>query len=324
MLAVIGEAIIDLVADPSGPGFTAHPGGSPLNVAVGLARLGQPTALIARLSTGTLGTRLRDHAAANGVALDWSVSTVDPASLAVVSTDPAGHARYEFYIDGTADWAWSDVPLPPGTRAIHAGSLAAWRPPGDDHILDALAKARANNGTLISFDPNVRPTLLNDPKLVERYLPVAHVVKTSEEDLRWLYPEQRPTEAANEWLSRGPHLVVVTFGAEGYLALRPGHDPIRRPAVAVPVTDTVGAGDAFTAALIDGLMTAGTPVNDLPTEGLTAILDRAALAAAITCARPGADPPTLADLNPTGSATLPPPGRRQSTRPDRPASYRRR
>jgi fructokinase len=106
----------------------------------------------------------------------------------VVSVDPGGQARYEFYVDGTADWQWDagQPLLPPEVPAVHAGSIAAWRTPGGDRIAGALARVRAAGGVLVSFDPNIRPALQPDAALIDRYLAVAHVVKVSEEDLRWL------------------------------------------------------------------------------------------------------------------------------------------
>ncbi|MER6174347.1 carbohydrate kinase [Streptosporangium sp. NPDC001681] len=306
MISVIGESVVDMVAEDDGRTYTAHPGGSPLNVAVGLARLGDPTAFVARLSSGVLGQTLRAHAAANGVDLRWAVPASEPATLAIVSVDEAGQATYDFHVEGTADWQWRDGEphLPAETQVIHAGSVAAWRPPGGDRIADAVARARAEGHVLISYDPNIRPALLDDPAaacpLIERYVALAHVVKVSEEDLRWLYPERQASEVAEGWLALGPDLVVVTYGGEGCLGLTRGGHALRRPAIPVQVVDTVGAGDAFTAGLLDGLLRGGraTPalIGELSEAELTGALDQAVMVAGLTCERAGANPPTRAEL----------------------------
>jgi fructokinase len=163
----------------------------------------------------------------------------------------------------------------------------------------ALARARAEDDVLVSFDPNVRPALLGDQAtarpLVERYLAIAHVVKASEEDLRWLYPGEEPEEVAARWLAAGPDLVVVTRGGEGCAGLTRGGDVVRRPAVRTRVVDTVGAGDAFTAGLLDALVRDGRAdprsIRELPGTALAGVLDHAATVAALTCERAGADPP---------------------------------
>ncbi|GAA0966377.1 carbohydrate kinase [Acrocarpospora macrocephala] len=302
MITVVGESVVDLVSQDGGRSYIAHPGGSPLNVAIGLARLGRPTAFVARLSGGTPGQLLREHARANGVDLSWSVPAREPATLALVQIDEARQPTYDLYVEGTADWQWQDAEprLPPRTRVVHAGSLAAWTPPGGDRIAVALARARTEDGMLVSFDPNVRPALLGDPAaarpLVERYLAIAHVVKASEEDLRWLYPGEEPVQAAARWLAAGPDLVVVTRGGEGCAGLTRGGDVVRRPALGTHVEDTVGAGDAFTAGLLDALVRDGhadpRSIRDLPGAALAGVLDHAATVAALTCERAGADPPT--------------------------------
>lgn len=306
MFAVLGEAIVDLVAGADGR-FTPHPGGSPLNVAVGLARLGRPTALLARLSTTTFGVLLHDHAETNGVDLTVTASATEPASLAVVSTDGAGQPRYDFYVDGTADWQWrpGELQVPSGTQILHTGSLATWQPPGAEQVANAVAGARAAGTTLISYDPNVRPGLLGDPatgrRVVDRYVALAHLVKASAEDLSWLYPGIALPEVAYGWLATGgPRLVVVTDGSRGCRAFRAPGDVLEVPATPVRVVDTVGAGDAFMAALLDGLAHVGVVQPDglsgISRDALAGVLRRASLAAALTCGRPGADPPGTAEL----------------------------
>ncbi|GAA5040468.1 sugar/nucleoside kinase (ribokinase family) [Thermocatellispora tengchongensis] len=159
MITVVGESVLDLVSRDGGRTYTAHPGGSPLNVAVGLARLGRPTAFVARISGGAPGEMLREHARANGVDLRWSVPAREPATLALVRIDQTRQPANDLYVEGTADWQWQDAEprFPPRPRVLHAGSLASWTPPGGDRIAAALTRARAEDGVLVSFDPNVRP-----------------------------------------------------------------------------------------------------------------------------------------------------------------------
>jgi fructokinase len=299
VLTVIGEALIDFIGEQDGVHYAARPGGSPLNVAVGLARLGNPTAMMARLSGGALGDRLRTHATGNGVDLAWAPVATEAASLAVVSLDDAGHAAYDFYVDGTADRQWRDDELqqPPDTTVVHTGSLATWIEPGASRIAAMLERSE---NLLVSFDPNARPRLMGAGarERIERFVALAHVVKASDEDLNWLYPDSTPEEVAQDWLARGPGVVVVTLGGAGCVAFTAGGEVIRRPAVDVTMVDTVGAGDSFMAALLDGLVRGGWATPALLADAdLVSVIERASRAAGLTCQRPGADPPTLTELD---------------------------
>jgi fructokinase len=159
----------------------------------------------------------------------------------------------------------------------------------------------------VSYDPNVRPALLGDPAQarpdIERLVALSDVVKVSDEDLRWLYPDLGDEDVARGWLASGPALVVVTRGGAGVYAVSGGLE-LRRPAVTIDVVDTVGAGDSFTSGLLDGLHRADL-IGGVRREALAAIdeatldsvVDTAALIAAITCSRPGADPPTRAEVD---------------------------
>jgi fructokinase len=305
MLTVLGEALIDLVAEESGL-YAARPGGSPLNVAVGLARLGLPTELLARLADDAFGRRLRAHAEDNHASTSSCIHARQPTTLAVVSLDEQGRAEYDFYIEGTADWQWTDeelAKLPAGTTVLHTGSLASWTPPGADRVTAMLTRERAGGTLLLSYDPNVRPRLLGSPgrgrTLIERDVALAHVVKSSDEDLAYLYPELSPDEVIDNWLELGPSLVVVTHGPNGSRAGTIDGVRVVRPPIRVEMADTIGAGDAFMAGLLASLYE-----NDLATpEAVRAItadevartLDDATLIAALTCERHGADPPTAAE-----------------------------
>lgn len=305
MVYVIGEALIDLVmqpgADPAGPPtYLAHPGGSPYNVAIGLARLGQPARLVARLAGDAFGRQLRAHAEANGVDLSWAVAAAEQSTLAVVSLDTDRNASYDFYRTGTADWQWSDAELdriPADAAWLHTGSLASWTEPGAEVIASQLRRRRELQPVVASYDPNIRPALLPDHGAaldqVEAMVGLADVVKASAEDLAWLYPDRDADEVLRHWLALGPAVVVLTDGGRGARFCTDA-GIATAPARPVTVVDTVGAGDAFMAGLINALVTAGfEPGADLD---IAAAVDEAILVAALTCARAGANPPTAAEL----------------------------
>ena len=313
VVAVAGEALVDLVPAPVGGYFEIAPGGSPANVALGLARLGVPARLLARIADDMLGVRIREHLTNNGVQLDHAVRAQEQTSLAMVSLDADGSPAYDFRITGTADWQWSPAELAgaldPGASgpvvALHSGSIALTTPPGDAVLRDLLA--RASESVTISYDPNCRPLLMGEPETVlggvHELLGVADVVKVSQEDLHWLLPDRGPEQVVDDWLRRGPTLVAVTLGSDGVLAGTSSGLRVRRPGVPVTVIDTVGAGDTFSAALLAGLHRAGLLGADkrealasVDDGTLAELLNDAVLAAAICCSRRGADPPTRDDL----------------------------
>lgn len=296
MIVVCGEALIDLV--PAGPDGTwrAVPGGGPANTAVAVARLGTPVHFLCRLSNDGFGRRLRAHLTENGVDLGLAVEAAQPTTLAVVDLDEHGSADYRFYVENTADWQWSPdelpVSLPPGTHALHFGSLASIVPPGAE-ILRAWAARQRQNATVV-YDVNVRPALLPDREVylrhVDAWLEVVHIVKASEDDLRWLYPDTDPLDSARAWLD--DHLldlVLITRGAAGAVALVADGPPVETSGLAVKVVDTVGAGDTFTGAFLHASI-----ARDLP---LVSALRYAVAAAALACTREGAAPPSAAEVD---------------------------
>jgi fructokinase len=300
-IAVIGEALIDLVPGSSAGQFVAHRGGSPYNVAIGLARLGQPTALFARLPDNSFGRLLRDGAAAEGIDLRYAPLATEPTTLAVVSLDDQARASYDFYVNGTADWQWTTSELTTVADVadvVHFGSLASWVSPGAAVIIAAVASVR--DKALVSYDPNVRASLMGAPEdarpLVEAAVAVAHVVKASREDIEWLYPSLEPAAVAARWFALGAQFVVITDGADGALAFTPAGSwaAAGRP---VDVVDTVGAGDAFTAGLLAGLAGRGIQsaraLAAAAADALAAAVDEAIEVSALTCQRAGADPPHL-------------------------------
>jgi len=309
---VVGEALVDvtLAGAPSAQGalaMTARAGGSPANVAVGLARLGVAASFAGRISRDPLGAFLRGQLARSGVDTALCVDAPEPATVAIVGVDDAGGAAYSFHVEGTADWQWQPAELPANESgaAVHTGSLAIALEPGASVIADWVARQRAGGEVLVSLDPNVRPALVLDlpgyRRRLEGLVAQAHLVKVSDEDLAALEPSAEPLELARAWAALGPELVVVTHGAGGSTALRPGGEAVHCDAVAVAVLDTIGAGDAFTAGLLAFLAGRGAL-----RVGVGEVLDSAALldalafagrVAAITCTRAGADPPWRAELD---------------------------
>jgi fructokinase len=296
MIVVCGEALIDLVPAGTDGTWRAVPGGGPANTAVAVARLGTPVHLLCRLSHDGFGRRLRAHLTENGVNLGLAVDAAQPTTLAVVGLDERGSADYQFYVENTSDWQWSpeELPdaLPSGTRALHFGSLASVVPPGAA-ILRAWAARHRQDATVV-YDVNVRPALIPDRaeyrRNVEAWLEVAHIVKASDDDLRWLYPDADPLDSARVWLSHHLlDLVLVTKGSAGAVALVADGPPVEASGLTVKVVDTVGAGDTFTGAFLHASIERGLP--------LVSALRYAVGAAALTCTRAGAAPPLGAEVD---------------------------
>ncbi|CAM3839476.1 carbohydrate kinase [Nocardiopsis gilva] len=308
-LAVLGENVMDLIPRGDEPGvYRAVPGGGPANIAVAAARLGTPTAFLARFGSDGFGATMRERLAAEGIGLDLAVTAPEPSALALTTLGADGQARYDFWMDGAADWQWSDAelaaPLPDSLRLLSVGSVAAFRGPGAEAIERLLARERDRGRLILGFDPNVRPAVIGDPDWARaRYLGLAglsHVVKASDEDLRMLHPGVDEEAAARQLLGEGAALVVVTAGAKGSRAFT-RHRDLAVPAPAVDVQDTIGAGDTFMGALLHTLArldVAPDAVGDLGEPDLRTLLTTAGAAAAVTCTRSGAQPPTEADLAP--------------------------
>ncbi|GGP54727.1 carbohydrate kinase family protein [Streptomyces melanogenes] len=300
---VIGEALVDILVRADGT-RSARPGGSPANAAVGLARLGHRVRLATRVGDDLAGRDILAHLRHSGVELTEGSVVPGPTSTATAHLDAGGAATYDF------DIVWEAPEVPVGPFHVHTGSLATALAPGADRVLKSVEAAR-RAGT-VSYDPNIRPMLLGTPAeerpRVERFVALSDVVKASHEDLAWLYPGQDVDGIARAWLESGPSLVVVTLGPDGALA-RWRDGGCELPAAAVRVTDTVGAGDAFTSGLLSGLLDggllgaaphAGTPRVRLGGRAAADVLASALVgatgAAALTCLREGADPPTRAAL----------------------------
>jgi fructokinase len=297
---VVGESLIDIVQPAVGEPAEAV-GGSPMNVAVGLARLDVATMLITELGDDQHGRAVRDHVAASGVHL--SEHRGRRTSTATARLDSRHGASYDF------DLTW-DLPrqhLPAEPAGLHVGSLGASLRPGREAVLD-LAVQACEAEVFVSYDPNVRPAFVSDP--IEAWRDVcalaglARLVKLSDEDLQVLRPGVPVPDLAGELLAgEATELVIVTAGGQGSTAFTEGCTvPVEAPTV--DVVDTVGAGDSFMAAtlalLVGWELTVVGPgaLSVLSEDTLRILLGGAIAAAAVTCSRRGANPPTRLELGP--------------------------
>jgi fructokinase len=292
---VLGEALVDIV------GGVAHPGGSPLNVAVGLARLGWTTTLHTRIGVDRHGAAIERHLANSGVRLTATSRDALPTSTAEASIGPDGAATYRFAIETALA---EPVVAFEQFAVVHSGSIAAVLEPGSRTIERILTAARPH--ATVSYDPNVRSRLLDDNarERFARLIARADVVKASDEDLAWLHPGVPLDEVLASWLRAGPAVVAITRGGTGsMIGSRAGI--VEVPAPLAAVVDTIGAGDSYMAGLLTALDDAGllgAANRDALAAMSTVDLERtarfAADCAAITVSRPGADPPTRSDLPP--------------------------
>jgi fructokinase len=307
MIVVCGETVTDLLPEPGGEGrFTAVTGGGPANTAVSLARLGSRVAMLARLSTDAFGRAATQRLHDAGVELHLSIESPEPAALAVATLASDGGATYTFYTAGTADFSWreQELPeLPAEVTAVHTGSLALLVEPAASAILELLT--RQARRCLISIDPNVRPHAGSAEAYLialRQWLPLADVVKVSDEDMAYLFPGADPVAVAREWAasSTGPALVVVTLGARGAAAAG-RFGVVRVEGAPTTVIDTVGAGDAFQAGLLDFLSRAGLlsrPALDrISSSDVAGAIRFANTVASLTCSRRGAQPPRREELS---------------------------
>lgn len=301
-VVVIGEALMDCVVGPFGEPHHEVPGGSPMNVAIGLGRLGHSALLAARVGSDPRGQTITSHVRGSGVALIEESSGLSRTSTATAHLSEDGSARYEF------DLVWDLEPsMVPATDYlhVHAGSIACTLEPGASAVREIVERSRAR-GASISYDPNVRPNIMGTAQdvlpQIEAMIGFSHLVKASDEDVAWLYPGTPVDDVASRWQTLGATLVVITRGADGATAWSPA-GRLSLPTYATTVVDTIGAGDTVMAGLIGALASRsllGEPgAHRWPTlsEGdLGDIVSFALRAAAITVSRTGADLPSLADM----------------------------
>ena len=306
---VIGESLIDIV-EHDGQISSDHVGGSPLNVTVGLARLGRDVDFLTHIGDDEAGRRIDDYIKASGAHLVPGSTSASrtPTSVATIAED--GSAAYTFDLE----WQLSGTPEVGPPLFVHTGSIAAVREPGCLAVAALLDTYRVS--ATVTFDPNVRPSLIVDRDLarerIEHLVERSDVVKASDEDLRWIDPEHEPEWTARTWLASGPAIVALTMGDHGSLGYCAAGQ-VRVAARPVQVVDTVGAGDAFMVGLLDTLWVLGLlgadrrgALGQIELDALTAALEAASLSSALTVARAGADLPDRAALQAQSSS---PPGR---------------
>ncbi|MDR1213926.1 MAG: carbohydrate kinase [Propionibacteriaceae bacterium] len=302
-----GEVLIDLVRQPGGDS-TATPwlglsGGSPLNTAVALARLGQPVRMLTRLGQDGFGSQLADHLSGSGVDLSWAHRVEQPTTLAVVSLDDQGRASYAFHFDQTSSFGWrpEELPVADPQAWLHLASIG-WVVEPAAAILRRWLTETATGWAGLSYDINVRPSVMADPDdywamvapLADLVGRAGGVIKASDEDVAFLVraqagPSGDVTAVARGWMELwGPAAVVVTRGADGALAVDRSGRVQSCPGRPVELVDTVGAGDTFTAGFLDRYV-------DRP-DDLPGALAWGVAAASLVCQRQGADPPTAAEL----------------------------
>ncbi|ASK65109.1 carbohydrate kinase [Brachybacterium avium] len=296
---IVGEALTDIVVDVDGA-RREHPGGSPMNVAVALSRLGHDTHLLTRIGDDARGAAIREHLEASGVRLTSGSSVTAPTSTALARLDANGAATYEF------DLVWDPQPvdLPGQVQAVHASSIGAVLEPGARTVRDILRRYRES--ATISYDPNARPTLMGDPESVrteiEATIALSDVVKASDEDVAWLYGTEDVEGVVDSWRELGPALTVLTRGDEGAVGFSTS-GRVQVSPVVVDAVDTVGAGDTFSAGILDALAAKEllgaenrTALAVLPNDEIADVLQRAVALAAITVSRAGANPPWSHEL----------------------------
>lgn len=294
---VIGEALVDIV-ERDGEVQGEHVGGSPLNVAVGLSRLGRGVDFLTHIADDARGRRIVEHLEAAGVHLVAGSTNAARTPTARATLDDKGSPRYEFDIE----WELTGTPEAAPPLVAHTGSIATVLEPGC-RATAALLDAYHLSAT-ITFDPNIRAALIDDADAararIDRLIERADVIKASDEDLRWLEPNQTPKQIARSWLQLGPSIVAVTEGGQGAFAVCAAGSA-RVAALPVEVVDTVGAGDAFMSGLIDALWTHGLlgaekrrELRAIRLDALHDVLQTAALSSALTVTRAGADLPDRA------------------------------
>jgi fructokinase len=318
MIVVIGEALIDLIESKAQSGsYQAVVGGANANVAIALARAGTPQQLLARISSDSFGQKIRTRLETNGVGLDYAIDAQEATSLAIASIGPNGGAKYSFYVEGTADWNFTQQELPTaakmseiGAKALQYGCLTMALGPGNK-VIEAWAKEFFKAGSLtLSHDINVRPALGFDAAVererVEKLNTISHIVKASDDDVNWLYelaPGSNVDEIVWNWIGERDQIVFITRGPDGVSIYRKNKVRIDVPSRTVQVQDTVGSGDTFCAHMLSGLLALDALGTD-PDQKLAAVTNDqlveitrvAAIAASIACERVGAEPPTREEL----------------------------
>lgn len=302
-IVVVGEALMDCAFKSVGGEVSEVPGGSPMNVAIGLGRLGHRVTLATRVGRDDRGSRIVDHIRSSNVDVMSGALGAQRTSSARAMIAEDGSATYEFEL------VWDITPemVEPGDYLhVHTGSLAATLPPGASAVWEIVTRER-ESGASVSYDPNARPHVMGNPgdvlAQVEAIIAISDLVKASDDDVAWLYPGWTLEEVAAQWKSLGALLVVITRGPLGATAWGAG-SPVSLPARATLVEDTIGAGDAVMAGLISALSSSGLlgsqargKLAELTGDDLAGVLNFALAVAAVTVSRAGANPPTRAEMD---------------------------
>lgn len=294
---VCGEALIDLLPEPGGPGnrWQALAGGGPMNTAVALGKLGCDVHFLGRLGPDAFGRQIRRHLLDSGVQLDLAVAAPEPTSLAVVSLGVDGKAEYTFHFDNTSNFVWQAAEFPQldADTWLHFGSVGAVVGSGAKAVCDFVAGTAAT----VSYDINVRPTVQPDrdryfadvADLMAAVGSGAGIVKASDDDINWLVDDDEPVAYAQAWAAEyGLAMFIVTLGEHGAVAVKPDGRELRVPGRTVEVADTVGAGDTFMAGFLAQYLRDPADLELALTHGVAA--------SALVCTRAGAVPPTTAEL----------------------------
>ena len=303
MIYILGEALIDMLPGETVSGevsFIPHTGGSPFNTCIAAARLGVGAGFLGRISTDFFGQMLYAELEKNGVDVEVTQRGNEPTTLGFVKVEQGKDPEYAFYTTGTADCSLRSEELPksfPNTvNALVFGSISLLMEPGAS-VIEALV-TRESGKRVLSFDPNIRPGLIKDSKAFhsrcEHLFSLSTIVKVSDVDLGWLYPQLSLEAAAERVKSFGPVIVAVTKGADGSFALK-GSIRAEARTGSIKVADTVGAGDTFHAGFLSWLekkkLLNPDSLENLTPEELQRALEFASKCADITCSRRGADPP---------------------------------
>ena len=297
---VCGEVLVDLIPQPGSAERVGVIGGGPENTAIALARLGHQVEFIDGISSDKWGVAAKKELDADGVGTKFCKFSDKPTCQAIVTLDEKGSASYEFVIDGTATFDfqrdWLPDPYKHKPTLLHIGTLVTAIEPGASVLFDWALEV--SELAPVIFDPNIRPAVIPDRDLyrkqVEKWIGISSVVKVSEDDIAWLYPDRDDVEIAKEWIAGDVSLVVITRGANGLVGVtKTGVYTV--PGVKVDVVDTIGAGDTVGAVIAEAVNKFG--LEELDGAALLVSMEKAARAAAITCTRKGANPPTSRELN---------------------------